>query len=261
MTGPPRPTAAQALARLYDVDLLDDPGDLDLYRAVAARADGPVLELGVGSGRLAVPLAESGWRVTGVDRDPAMLARARARADAAGAEVTARVRLVEAAAGDVRLADRFRLGFIALNSLLVFGDRVAQAAAVRALADHLEPGGLVVVDVWLPDAEDLARYDGRLILEYARSDPESGRTVIKTGSATHHPATQTIDLTTVYDESDQGETPIRWLRTDRIRLVGADELRGFAEAAGLEVELVAGGYDLAPIGPGSERAILVAVRP
>jgi hypothetical protein len=51
------------------------------------------------------------------------------------------------------------------------------------------------------------------------------------------------------------------MRTDRMRLVSADELRGFAEDAGLEVELVAGGYDLEPIGPGSERAVLVAVRP
>jgi hypothetical protein len=43
-------------------------------------------------------------------------------------------------------------------------------------------------------------------------------------------------------------------------LVGADELAGFAEDAGLRVELVAGGYDLGPLGPGSERAVLVAVR-
>ncbi len=143
----------------------------------------------------------------------------------------------------------------------MFGDRTAQAAAVRTLAEHLEPGGLAVVDVWLPDADDLARYDGRLILEYARADPETGRTVVKTGAAIHHAATQTISLTTIYDEAGQGEAPLRWLRADRIRLVGADELRGFAEAAGLEVELVAGGYDLAPIGPDAERAVLVATRP
>ena len=257
-----RPTpVSHALARLYDVDLVEDPGDLDLYLALAARAAGPVLELGVGSGRLAVPLAAAGWPTTGVDIDPARLERARRRARAAGPEVDRRLDLVEADARTVRLADRFRLAFIALNSLLLLGDRSAQESAVRTLADHLQPGGLAVVDIWLPDADDLARYDGRVLLEYTRTDPESGRTVVKTGAALHDAATQSISLTTIFDEAGPGEAPIRWVRTDRIRLVGADELRGFAEAAGLRVESLAGGYDLDPLGPGASRAVLVAVRP
>ena len=113
----------------------------------------------------------------------------------------------------------------------------------------------------MPDADDLARYDGRVILEYARVDPDSGRTVVKTGAAFHDAATQTVSLTTIFDEADQGAAPIRWTRTDRIRLVGPDELRALAEAAGLVVETLAGNYDLEPIGPGAERAILVARRP
>jgi hypothetical protein len=83
---------------------------------------------------------------------------------------------------------------------------------------------------------------------------------VKTGSAVHDAATQVVSLTTLFDEADQGQTPIRWVRRDRIRLVGADELRGFAEAAGLTVESVGGGYDLEPIGPGATRAVLVATR-
>ena len=53
----PDPATAAALARLYDLDLVEDPGDLDLYLALADRADGPILELAAGTGRLAVPLA------------------------------------------------------------------------------------------------------------------------------------------------------------------------------------------------------------
>ena len=80
----PDAATAAALARLYDLDLLDDPGDLDLYLAMADRADGPILELAAGTGRLAVPLAVAGHPVTAVDLDPAMLERARQRAAAAG---------------------------------------------------------------------------------------------------------------------------------------------------------------------------------
>ena len=75
------PTTAAALARLYDLDLAEDPGDLDLYLALASRSGGPILEIAAGSGRVAVPLAQAGFHVTAVDIDPAMLARAEKAAD------------------------------------------------------------------------------------------------------------------------------------------------------------------------------------
>ncbi len=256
----PDPTTAAALARLYDLDLVDDPGDLDLYLALAARVDGPILELAVGTGRLAIPLAEAGHRVTGVDIDPAMLDRARARIRESAVED--RLTLVEGDMVGLRLpeAGSFGLAFIALNSLLVLPNRVAQTAALRAMAEHLAPGGLAVVDVWLPDADDLARFDGRVILEWPRIDPETGAVVTKAASALHDAATASVTMTTLFDEGRQGDTPRRWVRRDRLRLVTADELRGYAEAAGLTVEMVAGGYEMGSLGPGSDRAVLIAVK-
>jgi SAM-dependent methyltransferase len=258
-----RPDAANsaALARLYDLDLLDDPGDLDLYLALADRADGAILELAAGTGRLAVPLAEAGHPVTAVDLDPAMLDRARVRRDAAGLGED-RLRLVEADLLGLRLPDagRYALAFIGLNSLMLLGTRQAQREALVTLATHLAPGGLAVVDVWLPDAEDLARFDGRVILEWPRTDPETGQVVTKAGSAQHDAATGIVALTTLYEAGPQGGPTVRWVRHDRLRLVGAEELAGFAEDAGLRVEVIAGGYDLGPLGPGSERAVLVAIK-
>src|SRR5262245_1872932 len=185
-----RESAAEALARLYDLDLSEDPGDLDLLLALAGRADGPVLELACGSGRLTVPLAAVGHDVTGVDLDPAMLARARRAADAAGAPVAGRVRLVEGDARSIRLPDAgaFGLAAIPLNSIFLMGSRADQAAAVGTLAAHLRPGGFAILDAWLPEAEDLARYDGRLVLEWVRDDPATGRTVTKSGSAIYEAA-------------------------------------------------------------------------
>ncbi|MBI3749195.1 MAG: class I SAM-dependent methyltransferase [Chloroflexi bacterium] len=258
----PDPAAADALARLYDLDLVDDPGDLDLYLALAARVEGPILELAVGTGRLAVPLAEAGYRVTGVDLDPAMLARARRHAAAAGSGVAERLELIEADLVDLRLPDAgtFGLAFIALNSLLVLPTRAAQRAAFRTLAGHLAPGGLAVADVWIPDAEDLARFDGRIMLEWPRLDPETGTIVTKAGSAQHDASSASVTMTTIFEEGGQGEPPRRWVRRDQLRLLSGDQLRGFAEDAGLTVELLAGDYGLGPMGPGTERAILVAVK-
>lgn len=258
----PEPATAAALARLYDLDLQDDPGDLDLWLALAARAGGPVLELAAGSGRLTVPIAEAGYPVTAVDLDPAMLERGRARASDAGLSPDD-ITWVQADLRAVRRPDAgsFAMAFIGLNSLMLLGSRDGQREAFRTMAAHLAPGGLAAVDVWLPDAEGLGRFDGRVMLEWPRVDPESGQLVTKVGSAQHDAATGMVTLTALYEEGGQGEAPRRWFRRDRLRLVSADELVDFAEGAGLRVELVAGGYDLEPLGPGSDRAVLIAVRP
>ncbi len=210
-----------------------------------------------------MPIAEAGFRITGVDIDPAMLDRARARAAAAGPAAAERVQLVEADLVDLRLpaAGDFGLAFIALNSLLVLPTRGAQRAAFRTLAEHLAAGGVAAVDIWIPDADDLARFDGTISLEWPRLDPETGLIVTKLASAAHDAASATITLTTIFEEGGQGTPARRWLRHDRLRLVSADELRGFAEDAGLVVEMIAGDYGLGPMGPGSERAVLIATKP
>jgi SAM-dependent methyltransferase len=257
------PTETADLARLYDLDLSVEPGDLDLYLALANRTGGPIVELCAGSGRLAVPLAEAGYEVTGVDLDGAMLDRARARAAAAGEGVAARVRLVEGDLfrSEVPGAGTFRLAILGLNSLLLLGGPRRRAEAFRILAGLLAPGGLVVVDTWLPLAEDLARFDGRIGLEWVRRDPASGHDVMKLAAAWYDSATRAVTLTSIFDEGWPGEAPRRWIREDTLHLVAADELRFDAEDAGLEVEVVAGGYDLSPLQAGDERAVLVARLP
>ena len=255
-------SAAAALARFYDLDLTEDPGDVDLYLAMAARTGGPILEIASGSGRVALPLAEAGFEVTGVDIDRAMIGRAVEAAALAGPEVAARSHWVEADLVGLKLAGdpRFRLAILALNSILLLATRETQQAALDTMARHLEPGGLAVVDVWLPRADELSRYDGRLGLEYVREDPVSGKVVTKASAATLEPATGHVQLTAIYEESEQGGSPTRWIREDRLRLLNAGELTAMAESAGLEVEALAGDYDLNPIGPHDERAILVARR-
>ncbi|MDQ3128949.1 MAG: hypothetical protein M3Q66_10935, partial [Chloroflexota bacterium] len=171
--------------------------------------------------------------------------------------------LIEADLLDLALpaAGTFRLAFIALNSLFLLATRDAQRRAFRTMATHLAPGGLAAVDIWLPEPDDLARFDGRLIFEYERIDPESGREVTKVAAARYDPTTAIVDLTSIFEEGQPGGPTVRWIRRDALRLVGADELATMAEDAGFELELIAGDYGLEPIRPGSERAILIARRP
>jgi SAM-dependent methyltransferase len=263
MTQPHRDSrTAAALARLYDVDLLEDPGDLDLYLALAARTGGPILEIAAGSGRVAVPLARAGYEVTAVDIDPAMLALAEKAIADADSSVRGRLELVEADLIHLDLpgGPRFRLAILALNSILLLETRDRQRDALETMARHLAPDGIAVVDTWIPSADELARYDGRMSLEYVRTDPETGRKVTKVAAVQYEPVYGQIDLTTIYDEGEQGEPPSRWIREDRLRLLNAEDLRLLAESADLEVEVLAGDYDLNPVCAHDERAILVARR-
>ncbi len=175
--GRPDRATADALARLYDLDLADDPGDLDLYLALAERTGGPILELAVGTGRLAVPLAERG-----LPRSPASTSTRRCSTARGAARPAPGGRL-----GPARRSSRPTSSACACPTRAATGSRSSPSTrswSCRPAAPSAPPcgpspttsppAGVAVVDVWLPDAEDLARFDGRLILEWPRSDPETG---------------------------------------------------------------------------------------
>ena len=272
-SGNPRETVSQALARLYDLDLAEDPGDVELYRALARRTGGPIIELAVGSGRIAAPLVADGHRVVGVDIDTAMLDRARVRAapsagpsapeGRAGARalVLVEVDMVEAPEHhEVAAAGPYQLVILGLNSILLLASAERQRAALGAMARLLAPGGVAVVDAWQPSPTDLVAFDGRLSFEWLRTDPETGNEVTKFAAAWFDPTTRLVTLTTLFDEGLPGVAPVRWARTDALRLITVDELAGFARAAGLEIEQLAGDHELGPLHAGSDRVVLLARR-
>ncbi len=253
--------AASELARLYDLDLSVAPGDVELYRALARRTGDPIVELAVGTGRVAAVLALDGHRVVGVDNDPAMLARARARNVGEGLRLV-EADLVAAPTVDAVVAGGpYNLAIIALNSILLLASADRQRAALASMAALLGPGGVAVVDAWQPSPADLVAFDGRLSLEWLRTDPDTGRQVTKTVAAWLDQATRLVTLTTIFDEGGPGQPPIRWTRSDAVRLATVDELASYAEAAGLEVEQLAGDHGLGPLDAGSDRVVLLARKP
>jgi SAM-dependent methyltransferase len=248
------------LARWYDIDLQGYDEDLNLYVALAGRLGGSVLELAVGSGRIAVPLAVAGHRVRGVDRDPHMLARARAAWQAAdgASESAGSLELIEADITQLSLGEKFELVILGFNSLLALDGRAGQAACLRVIAQHLAPGGRAVIDVWLPSPDDLAIYDSRITLDWMRHDPQTGQRVAKLTSARYDAATATAELTTFFDAWPIAGGPVtRVARHDSLSLIGATELLDLAAHAGLAVETVAGDHELTAFGPGSDRIVLV----
>jgi SAM-dependent methyltransferase len=255
-----RSSSEADLARYYDMDVADESEDITMYLALAEASDGPVVELACGSGRIAVPLAEAGHRVVGVDLDSAMLDRARARWSSAKADaVTGGVlELVQADMRKLALDERFDLAILAFNSLLVLPDRASQQTAIQVMADHLSPDGRVIVDVWLPTFDDLALYDGRLIEEWVKTDPTTAEQVAKMASAHLDRETNKARVDTFFDAWHEGEPPRRTSRRDDVQFVTSAEVLEMVEAAGLQPQIVASDYFMAELRPNDDRIIVVA---
>ncbi|HZU12313.1 MAG TPA: class I SAM-dependent methyltransferase [Chloroflexota bacterium] len=111
--------------------------------------DGAVLELGIGTGRVALPLSRRGIRMHGIDLSPAMLERLRAKPGAEDIDVTA---------GDVattRVDGTFRLVYLVWNTIMNLTTQEEQVACFRNAAAHLESGGHFVVEVMVPQLQRL----------------------------------------------------------------------------------------------------------
>ncbi len=142
-----RETYGDRGADLYDDWYQDLPSTKDCVERLAELAgEGPVLELGVGTGRLALPLAERGLEVHGLDSSSAMLAVLRAKP---GGE---RVRASVGDMAEVAVAGRFSLVFVAINTILLLASREEQVRCFASVAGRLAEGGVFVVEAQLPDA-------------------------------------------------------------------------------------------------------------
>jgi SAM-dependent methyltransferase len=134
------------IADEYDV-LYADEWDTDgaVQRLVELAGDGPVLELGIGTGRLALPLLERGLEVHGVEASPQMVERLQEKPGGDRIPVTM---------GDFSSVDAgsgFSLVVLAVNTIFALPDQQAQVACFRTAARHLAPGGAFVVEAWIPD--------------------------------------------------------------------------------------------------------------
>jgi len=135
--------------------------DVAFYVALARRSPGPVLEYGVGNGRIALPVARHGAAVVGVDDSAPMLDDLRARLKGEPPEVAARVRLVRGDMRRVRLAERFPLVICPFNTALHLYSRADVERFLARVREHLAPRGRFVVDLSMPSLEDLARRPSR----------------------------------------------------------------------------------------------------
>lgn len=219
MEGYDASTYGDKIADIYDElyeELFDVEGAVDLLTELAR--GGRVLELAIGTGRLAVPLAHKGIDIHGIDVSEKMVAKLRARPGGDAIPVTM------GDFGDVPVEGTFNLVFIAFNTLFALPDQDAQVRCFHNVAAHLETGGTFVVEAFVPDptrfddhqriSVDEVKID-RVTLEVTRHDPVAQR------SESHHLVI--------------GEQGIR-LYPVEVRYAWPAELDLMAQLAGLRLE-------------------------
>jgi len=238
------------IARTYDAvyaRLRGPSGDVAFYGGIAREAGGPVLELGCGTGRTLLPIAEAGVACVGLDRSEEMLAVFRAKTDAA-----------ELVHGDMRRFDlgrRFRLvtiPFRAFSHLLTVDDQLACLACVRR---HLEPDGLVAFDVFDPDLGMLAQ--GAVPESLGVSFPYEGHEMRRYERVAYDLTRQVLRVVLRFEGGPPeltGEVPLE------LRWFYRYELEHLLARAGFTGVRVFGGFDRRPWAAGGE-TVMVARAP
>jgi SAM-dependent methyltransferase len=218
----------------YDVWAADMTEDVPFYVELAREAEGPVVELAVGTGRVAIPVAlETGRTVIGIDSSPAMLAQARVRAEQAGAELELR----EEDMRELSLDEPAALVYCPYRALLHLPTWHDKRRVFERVAASLAPGGRFAWNVFCFDHAIAARLDGQRqeepvphTLRYARGDNR-------------------IDI--VYESG--GQISLWWATKS--------EWEGLIDVSGLETEALYGWFDRRPLDDESREFVWVTRKP
>jgi len=245
--------ALDALARFYDLRHGSGGADAAFYASLAEESPGPVLEVGCGTGRLLLPLAQAGRPVIGIDVSAAMLRRARSRI--AGSDAAARVGLVQADVHHMPLRGA-GLAIMALNTLCHLAGLGEQEAALAGVHSALATGGMLAVDVPNPHLDLGSRPNGVVTLEAVHEGIDG--TTFEWSVSDCDIADQTMNVRLIWDTCDRVGALRRQSRCYSLRLLYRFELELLLRAAGFREVQVLGDFDGGEYRADSPRMIALA---
>jgi SAM-dependent methyltransferase len=235
-------TYGDGIADVYDAVHGDvDPHAPALLAELAGR--GPALELGIGTGRLALPLIQRGVSVCGIDASPAIIVKLRGKPGGETIPVTM------GDFSDVKLEQQFALVFVAFNTFFALLTPDQQVRCFRNVASMLRPGGCFLIEAFVPD---LGRFDRGQRFAVFRIDPDA----VWLEASRHDALQQTVDSHMVrLSNSGVRLFPLR------IRYTWPSELDLMAGMAGLRLRDRWSGWDKQPFSSASAAHVSVYERP
>ncbi len=243
------------IAPYYDDLFSDRVHDIPFWTGLARQFGSPVLELACGTGRITVPLAKTGIRVTGVDISGPMLAKARKNARLQPAAVSRNISFRRADIFNFSLPFRtFRAVISPWGFLPVTAEE--QAGHLASVRRHLAPGGYFVLDfenIPAPDSD----WSFTRIREYKRI-PRKGITLLRQAFNTGSAATRLGRIVFTLDVI-KNDGSVRRIVTERhFRQYTTREIIGLLEGNGFDVISMYGDYDFSPWHPSSSLSLIVS---
>ena len=234
--------------------------DVELVLSLA-EGSGQVLELGCGTGRLLLPLAQAGHQVTGVDCSLAMLQRARRRIHGEGPEIARRINLLCADMTDFSLAgEPFDLAILSYNTFMHL-DAASVLQACRNIKRHLAPGGYLFIDIVNPLLLEQTPEDRSLTLDRTFIDSHSGDLVVVMAANDLDESRQLLTITWIYDASPPCGGPIkRRVAPVAYHYYFPHQIELALEQVELELVAIYGSYRQEPFSEESERLLFLARR-
>jgi SAM-dependent methyltransferase len=224
----------EGFAERYDEWSSEMTEDVPFYVELARETDGPIVELAVGSGRVAIPVAAATGRpVLGIDTSPSMLEQARERAAAAGVELDPQERDMR----DLEVAEPAGLVYCPFRGLLHVHTWADRRRVFERVAASLRPGGRFAWNAFAFDHAIAARLDG-----------------VHQGEPVPHALHYDVGDNRIDITLDVGGTSSIWWATK-------NEWLGLIDVAGLEVEALYGDFDRSPFGDDSREYVWVTRRP
>lgn len=246
-----------SLSDIYDAEnehhaMLQE--DVPFFLGQLQRRKQDILELACGTGRAAIPMAQSGHRVTGIDFDQRMIEIAQRKATFVGLKES-QLKLQVGDALDLDLGKRFDWVCIFFNTFLAFSTLEQQDACLKSVLRHLKPGGRLFIDILSPNVVLLAEEKSRELDPHLFFAPTLGTNVLKTIDVDRDPAKQLEKITFRYRWHDANGNPRQRLMKFNMTYIFPRELQMLFERHGLELEYLWGNYDGSPLDADSPRMI------
>jgi SAM-dependent methyltransferase len=245
-------------ARYYDVIHEELTDDIDFVLSLAEKIGGPILELGCGTGRLAIPLARAGYRVTGLDNSTEMLAFAKHKLSSQTEIVKERARLL---VGDMRrfeLDDQFALAVISYNTFMHL-DRKGAEESLRCVRDHLSSDGWLLIDGLNPFALKDISTTNIPELERELLDQVTGNIIRQFSCSSLEEETQELNITWTYEiVQASGSSVRRFVVDSTFYYLFPHQAEILLSSAGFGLEALYGDYGREAFTEDSDHMLLMA---
>jgi SAM-dependent methyltransferase len=242
--------------RYYDQAYRRRRHDVRFYTNLAIESGGPVLELGVGTGRVALAIAKAGIDVVGVEPMAPMLAQARDRLGRLTRDARDRIELREGNLQRLRLRRKFPLVIAPFNVWMHLYAREEIERGFATAHHHLEPGGRFAFDVLLPDPVSLARDPSKRYRGGEVPHPRDGIRYRYSEYFSYDPVAQIETIMMDFEHPDDKEQSFCTPLTQRQFF--PQELEALLHYNGFKVESHTGDFDGKPITAATESQVVVA---